>query len=73
MQATDKNIQDHLTGLATGNHRQRQHSITKELLDIGSSSRFELGALPGLDRPDLSALRSCAAPFLRSPLLLPNN
>jgi hypothetical protein len=46
MQAPDKNIQDHLGGLATGYHRQRQQSITEELLDIGGSSWFEPGALP---------------------------
>jgi hypothetical protein len=73
MQAADKNIEDHLAGLATGNHRQRQQSITEELLDIGGSSWFGLGALPGLDRPDSSASRSCAAPSLRSPQLLPNS
>jgi F0F1-type ATP synthase gamma subunit len=38
MQAADKSIQDHLAGLTTGYHRQRQQSITEELLDIGGSS-----------------------------------
>jgi len=73
MQAADKNVQDHLAGLATGNHRQRQQSISEELLDIGGSFWFEHGGLPGLDRPDSSAPRSCAAPSLRSPQLLPNS
>ena len=73
MQAPGKNIQDHLGGLATGYHRQRQQSITEELLDIGGSSWFETGALPGLDRLDSSAPRFCAAPSLRSPQLLPNS
>jgi hypothetical protein len=69
----DKNLQDHLGGFTTGNHRQRQQSITEELLDIGGSSRFELGVLLGLDRSELSAPRSCAAPSLRSPQLLRNS
>lgn len=34
MQAAEKNIQDHLTGLTAGYHQQRQQSITEELLDI---------------------------------------
>jgi hypothetical protein len=61
MQAEDKrSIQDHLdhlAGLTTSYHRQRQQSITEELLDIGGSFWSELGVLPGLDRPDSSAPR----------------
>ncbi|WP_408998331.1 hypothetical protein ACJ77P_11765 [Syntrophus buswellii] len=38
MQATDMNIQNHPAGLATGDHRQRQQSITEGLLDIGGPS-----------------------------------
>jgi len=43
MPTADKNLQDHLAGLATGYHRQRQQSITEELLDIGGSSSFNPG------------------------------
>jgi F-type H+-transporting ATPase subunit gamma len=34
MQAAEKNIQDHLAGLTTRYHQERQQSITEELLDI---------------------------------------
>lgn len=72
MQAADMNIQDYPAGLANGNHRQRQQSITEGLLDIEGSSWFEFGALPGLDRPDSSTPRSFSAQSSRSPQLLPN-
>lgn len=34
MQAAEKNIQEHLAGLTTRYHQERQQSITEELLDI---------------------------------------
>lgn len=37
MQAAEKNIQDHLAGLSARYHRDRQQSITEELLDVVAS------------------------------------